>query len=176
MRVVLGRTVGAASLLLLVALPAAAQDARREEQEVVSPDAPEASQAKGGGRLRAGAVPPAPDVVSAVVSGALAPADRRGGPGEAPELEGARWLALEDDSARVAFPSGERRLRVGDPVGPDRVVSLRPRQVVLERPGAAGEEGAAAVVVADFDGDGAPRVRVLWKRLPEPTQPLHEVR
>lgn len=176
MRDVLGRMLPTGILLLLGALPSAGQDARREEHEVASPDAPDVSQARGGGRVRAGAVPPPVEAVSAVVAGALVPGDRRPGPGEAPELEATRWLGFEDDRLRLAFAGGERRLQVGDQVGPDRVVSLRPRQVVLERPGAPGEEGAAAIVVADFGDDGVPRVRVLWKRLPKAPQPLQETR
>lgn len=174
MKHVIGRAMCAAPWLVLTALPAAGQDARqdarREEQQVHSP---EASEARGGRRYEA-ARPPAPETTTAVVSGALAPPDSAvRAPAEGSALDAARWVAFDEaeaggaPAARVLLPDGERSLRPGDVIGRDRVTSIRERQIVLERAAAPGENGIAAVVVADFGPDGTARVRVLWKRVPK---------
>ncbi len=173
MRSETARTRRAAALLLLLALPALAEDARGERHPV-APPAGEAEK-RGDVEVRHGTgLPPA-----AGPSSSFGPAEFT--PPTAPEPEQAQveqgplyaalLLAVEGDTARVRTAEGERALKPGDTVGRDVVKSVRDRQIVLRRAAQPGHPGGDALVVVDFDAAGKARVRVIWSLNPGPPVP-----
>lgn len=155
-----GRLVRGVPWLLLLALPAFSQDARREEQQVQPPDAP---QAQGERRYEA-AQPAAPETTAVIVTGRLAPPASRTAASSAEPFAGATLLALEPLAARVRLADGEHLLRPGSSVGGDTVRSIAGRQIVLRRPGAPGDPRGEGLVVVRFDAAGRARVRVFRER------------
>jgi hypothetical protein len=153
-------------LFLLLAGPMGAQETSQQQADVQPP---------GGAREKVEKryqlpEPVEPGPTTAVVKGSLAPRASADAAAEAPAFKGARWVALDGDEARVALAGGEQRLQVGSTVAGDRVKSVRPRQLVLERPAAPGQPGGSALVIVDFRED-ATRVRVLWSQDPKAATP-----
>jgi hypothetical protein len=83
----------------------------------------------------------------------------------------ARLVSSQDGEARLQFPEGEERVKVGSVIGGDLVRSVQGRQIVLVRADA-GHPGGEAVVVATFGAEGRPRVRVFWTKDPKTAVPL----
>lgn len=162
-------TVRCLAWLLLAAVPALAQDTRRESYRVEPPDGE--AKSRGAAQSRFGVGEPAqtgptsgfgPSELTAPSPSRPEQALREQGP-----LSRATLLSIGGDQARVRFEGGEERvLRAGDKVGDDVVERIGARQILLRRPASAGGAGGDARVVADFLSAGPPRVRVIWSRNP----------
>lgn len=155
--------------LLLVALPALAQDTRRESYQVEPPASEAKLQGTAQSRLGTGTAAVHGPTSGTGPSEFTAPAAAR--PEQALREKGplsqATLLDIGDGQARVRLAHGEERvLRAGERVGDDVVVRIGTRQIVLRRPAAEGSPGGEARVVADFLDSGPPRVRVIWSGNP----------
>lgn len=168
-RTTMTHTLRGVAWLLLAAVPALAQDARRESYRVEPPEG-EARQ-RGTAQSRFGVGEPAepgptsgfgPSEMTAPSPARPEQALREKGP-----LSRATLISIGADEARVRLADGEERvLRAGERVGDDEVQRVSGRQIVLLRPASAGFAGGDARVVVDFPSAGPPRVRVIWSRNP----------
>lgn len=163
------KTGRAAGLVLLLAWPAAAQDARQESQQVVPPEGESAPRKDGAEKRYGHGLLPEPGPTSGWGPAEFTPpatARPEQARGERGPLSDAVLLGVDGDVARLRLPDGERSLRPGDALGDEVVKRVRGRQIVLRRPAQPGRPGGEALVIADFDATGRARVNVVWAENP----------